>query len=402
VKKKYDIPTNSKKIGFIAYTNDGKYHIITDDWEKIIDKVDKPFMNENYPDYFFIDKTKNLFQKSLKDLFLEFKQGREDILKETDGFIDLYKTPYFSQTAKKVIHYKASSIDEPEDLTAIEAEWIHKSFMGGLLYAKKGEYKDANCIDINSMYSYYMSHEHFFIPVKQGEFTTLDDDYIKKIVPFGIYRCIISTDKQEKALFKFNDYNYYTHYDINNAKELGFDIKLIQDGQANVLLYDSQSRIQGSRAFGEAIKYLYELKQKVKYTKNIMSATWGYMMEKTTKKFIVAENEIPEIDDNYTIQTITKYNDCSKIKVYKSDYIYKSNWARIGAFLTAYCRYNLRKIITSNNINFDNIIRIHTDSITTINEPLRKDLLGNDIGKFKIEKQGDCIVNNVNDVKWDN
>jgi hypothetical protein len=401
VKKKYDVPTNTKKIGFIAFSTDNQYDVITEDFEIKVSKSEKQFLNEKYPDYFFIDKTKYLFKKSLKELFFEFKQGRNDIFEETEGFIDLNKTPYFSQTAKKVIHYKSSFVDEPEELTPNEAIWIKKAFMGGLLFAKEGNYKNAVCIDMNSMYSYFMSHEHFFIPVKQGEFKIFDDYYIKKIVPFGIYRCVITTDKKEQSLFKFNVDNYYTHYDITNAMQLGFDVKLIQDGQANALLYDSQSRIQGSRAFGEAIKYLYELKQKVKYTKNIMSATWGFMMEKTTKKFVVSDETDIEIPDTYTIETISKYNDCMKIKAMKDEQVYKSNWARIGAFLTAYCRYSLRKVVSDNNINIENIIRIHTDSITMINEPIRNELLGYELGQFKIEKQGNCEVHNVNEVIWD-
>lgn len=405
-KKKYEVMTNSKKIGFYELVENGDYHLITDDFNKTIKHSEKHYLNKDYPEYMFLNKTKITSKKTLEQAFEEFKKGREDLFKETDGFIDLYKTPYFSQVAKRIIHYKCEFVNEPEELTTLESDWIYKCFRGALLYTKEGNYKDATCIDINSMYPYYMSHEKFLIPVKQGEFKTFENYYLKGIILFGIYRCKITTEKKEKHLFRFNELNYYTHYDINNARELGFDIEFIFDGQPNALIYSSEKRIFGSRAFGPAINYLFELKQKVKYTKNILSATWGFMMEKTMKKAIIPNDNnldvLPIINDNFKIETIAYYNDCSKIEMFEKNNIYKSNWARIGPFLTAYCRYNLRRIITENNIKFENIIRIHTDSITTINTPINNNLIGDNIGQFKIEKQGDCEILNIRDIKWSN
>ena len=100
-----------------------------------------------------------------------------------------------------------------------------------------------------------------------------------------------------------------------------------------------------------------------------------------------------------SIIDIHKYDDC--IKVISVDYekYFKTNYARVGTFLTSFCRLNLAKTILSTVKDITNVKRIHTDSFTTINEEY-KHLLGSEIGKFKIEHSGDCIIKNVNDIKW--
>jgi hypothetical protein len=277
-----------------------------------------------------------------------------------------------------------------------------KSSQGALIYSDDGEYKDAVCIDQNSMYAYYMSNDKFLIPTGQGEIKTLSDDEFNafKFYPVGIYRCAIaSTNQAFNRLFRFNKNNCYTHNDLTLAKLLKFDIKIIVDSGANCMIYDSKNRIQGSKMYGSTIDYLYKIKKETNdpYAKKIISSLWGACGEILKYKTSVKYSEECCVDK--AIIDIHKYDD--GLKVITTDYekYYKTNYARLGTFLTSFCRLNIAKTILSTVKEITNVIRIHTDSFTVINEEY-KHLLGSEIGKFKIEHSGDCIIRNVNNIEW--
>ncbi len=64
-----------------------------------------------------------------------------------------------------------------------------------------------------------------------------------KYFEFGIYRVKIYGDYRHFPLNK----EYYVHYDLERARELGYKIKLIEDGDANFLSYAGPNmRVNGT------------------------------------------------------------------------------------------------------------------------------------------------------------
>ena len=125
------------------------------------------------------------------------------------------------------------------------------------------------------------------------------------------------------------------------------------------------------------------------------------MCEKNYKKIVVS-NGVEEVilDDSEQITTILKYDDCVKVKVITKNKIFKTDYARVGAFLTSYCRYKMQQMIID-NFDLKNVVRVHTDGVVVLQpNKIKQEYLGSEIGRFKIEKEGDCIVANVNDVFW--
>ena len=231
----------------------------------------------------------------------------------------------------------------------------------------------------------------------------VEQEYISKFAPFGIYRCIIFKDLNniKNKLFRFNPSNKYTHHDINNAIKLGFKVEIIQDGEVNHLNYDGESRIAGDKLFKPIIDYLFTLKKKCPYVKKLISCLWGTCMERNYNKTIIDNNaeEDIEIPDGEKIISIERYNEHFKIKSIPFKQLFQSNWARVGCFLTSYVRFKMQEFIVD-NFKLENVIRIHTDGVIVKNEVIKPDYLGVDLGKFKIEKEGNVVINNSVDIKW--
>ena len=413
--KKFTVQLNSKPIAFYEVVDD-TYHVITaeNDWTEKLNS-NGYFLSEKYKNYYFLDmtnKVKTGFNKNgkisktkkvtLKELFDEFMSAREILHKETKGEIDLFRTPMTKHAVQRLFHNMTKSFSEPEPMSQHEQEWHDKAFRGGIIYAEEGEYKDVKCYDQNSQYSHYLSSKAFALPIKAGKFMIVEQDSIKSFASYGIYRCIItSTDETKNKLFRFNSINYYTQHDINNAIKLGFDVKLIQDGEVNHLSYNLESRIAGDKVFSTIIDYLFKLKQKCPYVKKLISALWGTCMERNYNKIVVSNDteEIIDIPDSHKIITIENYSDCEKIKTVPYKKLFKTNWARVGAFLTSYVRLKMQETITA-NFELENVIRIHTDGVIVKNQDIKPDYLGVEIGKFKIEKSGDVVIKNSVNIEW--
>ena len=106
------------------------------------------------------------------------------------------------------------------------------------------------------------------------------------------------------------------------------------------------------------------------------------------------------IPENSKLLTIHKTKTGVNASYLKNDNIFKSDFARVGPFLTSYCRTKISEIITK-NFKVENIVRIHTDGFIVVNETIPKELLSLEIGKFKIEHEGKCKINNTNNILWE-
>jgi hypothetical protein len=349
-------------------------------------------------DYRFV-KSRDM-TKSVRDDYDDFCKDREVLLKESNGKIDMFKTPNPKDAVLLAISYQTMTMDT-EPLTKQESIWTKEASGGGIKYAKKGKYKNVKSVDQNGMYSYYLGESPFTFPVKQGEFMTVDNDYIKDFAPVGVYRCIIeSTDEENDKFFTYNRYNKYTQNSINHAYELGFKVTMIQDGEANALIYGAKTRIQSKQLFNKLVQELQQLKKKTKipFVKEMMSRLWGSLSE-NHKNVLIVRDEEQNIDDADILSIQTNKNHL-RVKYRKyGDPIYIHNYARIAPFLTSYTNLKFSQFMRENIKDTSKIYRINTDSfITDIDNEINN--IGGELGQFKLEKSGNCKIKHVYKVKW--
>jgi len=318
-------------------------------------------------------------------------------LKElTCGKIDLSKCGYRPiNQAMKCLHNALLPFAEAQPLTKSEEDWIYDSFKGGLIFTDNSHIENAYDYDKNSAYPSMMCSSAFSFPINQGKFVHLTEfgDFVK----YGIYHAEIlkSSNELTNRLFVFNSKNKYTHYDIQCAQKLGLSVRLIQDNEANALLY-SEGRLTGSEAFGGVIDQLYKLKKESKLAKAIINCLWGGMCQKKKIKKTTYDGDVVLNDDKVKLISIIPYGDVEKVTYVKRSKLYKHNYARIGTFLTALGRYKLAMDILPNN---SHVHRAHTDSILAsipLNLPI-----GTEIGEWKLVKSGQCQVGACNrPVEW--
>eukprot|EP01040_Poterioochromonas_malhamensis_P009127 gene9127-9898_t len=281
------------------YNGKESKNMLIDEFMEIRFKREKLFIKAESQDD-DLHETRNSF---LKDA---------DLLKqETKGFVNLYKYESIATGSYELWRQLSKNITEPEKLSNIEAEWIDKSFSGGLHYAERDFEGKAYCYDMNSMYLHYMSMLNFSIPMKQGEFQYISREEFHKLeyYQYGIYKCKIT---EPHKLFKINKNGYYTHYDLQLCKELKIKVEIVDNDQANCLIYE-KDRINGNKMFESFAKRMYEYKKDGLPVKMLISRLWGYMCKKRRKHFtgdVTNRIEINDpdvfIDDIYEIDGITK------------------------------------------------------------------------------------------------
>lgn len=340
----------------------------------------------------------------LEDLPLEKKDFIEDYhlfleecekLKElTHGKIDLAKSGYkVSNEALKCVHFSLLSFNEPQEMSLLEQEWYYRCFKGGLIFCDNNKTIDyAYSYDKKSAYPCILSSDHFTFPVKEGEFKLIHE--LPDVLNYGIYRCIIkpSGDEHLDKLFRFNTKNYYTHYDIQLARTLKLEIKLIQDEQANALVY-VKDRGNGSMYFRQIVHSLYDLKTQSKLAKRILNAIWGALCQRNKIK-ITTKNEVNLSNGQLLIEIKPIGNNRHKISYLNNGKFFKHKYARLGCFLTSAVRKHMADIIYPVR---EHVFKCHTDSILSDiklhdNLQIKNFLLGDRLGDFKLEKEGKCHI----------
>ncbi len=160
----------------------------------------------------------------MKDTYNNFIKLADELKKETDGQINLYKTGNLRRTALDLF-YKFHKTLEIEEIQQEEALWIQKSTIRPIIFAKKFEGK-GYLYDFKSMYPFIQSNPKMLFLIKKGEFFNISNEEFqqKEYLQYGIYKVEITTiqDNKYNKIFKFNkSNNYYTHFDINQARKYG-------------------------------------------------------------------------------------------------------------------------------------------------------------------------------------
>ena len=339
--------------------------------------------------------------KSNEDLIKEYNQYISDVqllYDATNGSIDMKKYGYsINQTAKILVYQHFKTLPEPEPISQLESIWILNTFKGGLMYGENISIENGMEYDINSAYPYYMVQPNIDFPMKEGIFNQID--VLPEILSYGIYRVKIeaSNNKHIDKLFRFNHLHYYTHFDIKMAKKLGLNITLINDGEANCLLYQ-QGRLKGCSMFKNLMDYLFDLKrQKIPFAKEIINVIWGMLCERRKCYRITRPDGDKEIHiDDAVVLGIIPTATGHRISYMKNDRpVFVHNYARLGVFLTSRVRLALGEVMYPHK---ENIYRFHTDGFITDKE-IPEINVGESIGQYKL-KQGKCMIKNCMTVKW--
>ena len=320
-------------------------------------------------DYILVSKSDDKFNKTFEEDYEDFIRDANILLEKSNGLINMYKTGNDKITALNLFDWMTKHIN-PESILQAEADWISKAAIGALIFAEPYEGKGYE-YDVKSQYPSIQKSGMLF-PVKGGEYLrleTLPDNFYK----YGIYRATItkSEDQNINKLFRFNNDNYYTHFDLTTAKLLNLQINLIMDDQPNFLHYSRDKCLTGNEIFGPYINLLFELKQLklTDRTKSILNILWGALCEKKLVKNTINSDdedyEIPEF--NKLVSIVRTKNDSYYFKHQDTRKQYKSPFARILPFIVSKGRANISKILEPYK---QDVVKIHTDGFIVNKEPI--------------------------------
>ena len=343
--------------------------------------------------YMFIKK--NYRDNDLK--YLSLRKQCKFITKEaiklkdlTDGEINLFRTGSVAKTSLQLF-YDLCKPKEPEAIEPYEVDILEKG-QGALIWGKQYN-GTAYKYDVVSEYPSLMASAQHKYPIGKGmlkTFTRKEFDELK-FFSFGMYHAIVNNP--DYRLFKVNNNNWYTHTDLNYAKnKLNLTITVIEDDEPNALLYDSSKLISGDKLFGEFISYLFKLKKDHKECKKYLNALWGVLTK--TDICTVTDNKIFEGKEIFSITP----DDNGKLSfdTYIKTKFYENNFARIKPFILSYGRIKISNIILT---NLDSVVRVHTDGIICKN-PITNVKMGSDLGDLKYEGSAICNVFNANNYYW--
>lgn len=401
------------------YCYDGKEHkYITKEQYKEIKSLKTPYMlipkgrrdvklNENKKD------KRKYIDKTLKELYDEFIKDSKKLFELSNGKIDMRQSGQDTLTA---INYAFQLLNEnkiyAEQINFDEFEFIENCSHGPLTFSEnyKGElYK----YDINSCYPSLYSSPYLLIPVQKGKLLKIDKKEFNemKYFKFGIYRVIISypdNNKKWKKLFKLNDNNYYTHYDLTYAKKLNLNIELIEDEKNNLLMYTRNQCKTASECFKTYVDTIYKIRKSNPDIKNrcktLLNCLWGALCQKQKFKISIRfdAQETTEIFESREVISHTMFSDRFEVVTVRKEKPYLTNWARMKPFLLSKARIKISEYIEPYQ---ENVYRCHTDSIISNiklhnNPELKNNLeISDKLGKMKFEGYcQDAEIINVNQV----
>jgi hypothetical protein len=366
------------------------------------------------PEYSFIQvrKKKDRNLETVEEAFYRFNEERNALLEKSKKFglpMDINMCGGSEKVMALWLFERCSqAIPANEPLDPQEAHWISDTMRGGLIWANNEWKGYGRQYDFTSMYPYLL--QKYFFPVKKGKFRILQDyRYDNRginMAYYGIFRAEVEYSADVTNVFSYSKKNKYTHYDLNNARALGLNYSLIQDGFPNALVYDTKAIFPGSVMFGAIIDLLFQIKCEGgpagQIAKRIINIIWGalsqrsYTYEPESETFNIPEGAI-----------VKEYQPIGYKKVlFKLSYpdkIFKGEYPRIAPFLTSMARETVSKAIQPYK---NQVRRVHTDGFILEEDPNQLPLITcpdnapKTLGALKYEKEGECYVKNANQVAW--
>ena len=349
--------------------------------------------------YEYFDKYKFInIKKSKLPLGKEFENynfENEQIFKMSKGIVNMKNYINVKGAALDLFVSMSQDTRLPSEIDQIESEFILNSYGSGLVDSFPGKYDNCYQYDQNSQYASALIKIMF--PMSCGKYEKINDFPVgtSGFVKYGFYRCKITVGNK-RTLFYENKNDYYTHYDIMSAQLQNMSICLIQDDQPNALLYDDLE--YGSKMFTKFVNFLYDLKtKKCILAKKLLVTLPGALNEKNIKTIYVGDKEI-DINHKKIHSLYPLGEEKYVLKEIPNNKYFLTNYARMGPFLTSYCRYNMAKLL---NDNVKSIVRIHTDGFISL-KPLDFIPIGPELGKFKLEQENKTVnIKNKIVVKWE-
>lgn len=381
--------TEKKIIMYDGNMVDGKY-IVYDGKKikKMLEETKKDVRKNPYNYSFILIRKDKRSRKSMQDEYKDFIEIADELKKETNGKINMYKTGMFANTAKcllgSIIKYS------PECISSCEIPFLNDSGNGLRIgEAYKGPlYK----YDFSSFYPTVYSSPYTLFPIKKGKLFHISDDELKNMehVSIGLYFVRVWPSKKTNIdkCFWFNPVHKYSHYEINYARELGLEMEMIEK-EYNCILYNREDCVTGSQMFGEYFNYLYELKERgVRGAKNLLNCIWGALGQKNCIKYIhdSQKNGVYECGQDYDLISCIPLNESmTKFSIEKCplDKYYETNYARVLPFIVGKAR-----VVMGRNIqpHAAHVKYCHTDSIVST----KKLDINTGRGKWKIKYEGYC------------
>ena len=327
--------------------------------------------------------------RPLQEYYNDYIAMAQEIKGSTNGEINMFQTGDIKKTALNLFYRfikDKNVVCEP--ITAEEAKWINNASTGALIMATPFE---GQCYgyDVHSYYPSIVYEKSFFIPIKQGTFTTLTyDKPLTSNCQFGIYRCTI-TGNINKFLFRQNPKNYYTSIDINRAIKLGYEVKYIIDNEPNALVYKKDHYIKGYDIFSDYIDFVFELKKSsVSGAKLLLNILLGALVKSKSFEVDISKDGI---QDNSIIQAMhPNHNDTGvEVKMTKEYKQFECNFARLKPFLYAKGREKTGRLYEH---QIDDVVRVNCDGFI-MKSPLTKTKLGNHLGELGEDKKYTCRLN---------
>lgn len=365
------------------------------------------------------DKTENEIYEylcnTLQEERTELINSYNEMFNVTNGEVNLYKYRNIKFCALEMLRMKSKQCQYPEEIEKREAEWINESYMGGFQFYRECENIQATCSDINSSYPNIMQR-NFNIPMTKPNFIHYTHE--TKFFKDGVYRCRIinNTNKTNDELrYKINinhKRTKFNHIYLNTCIEMGLTIEMINDNEHNAMVYDTTKNIKCCDLFGKYVEYFYDLKKRgVKSSKLFLNILYGALSQKNRSYKKAKPNKIINIDTTkheienmyFDFKHLDNEHKISSLNIdyIKKEHYYTLPYARISTIISA----NSYKLLVQqiNKISCpEDILRIHTDSITLKNYDNHKDKFkySTNLGEWKLEKQGLLTVRNLNDFEW--
>ena len=377
--KKIAFYTNIKNKDVTLY-NGSEYDEITE--QEKIDILKKPYSC----DFILVKYDGKNIEKDYKDYIDEIE--RIKIL--TNGKINMYQTGTYSNTAICLFN----SMNKIKSIAVNKYEIPFLENGGGVRYAKAYVGK-AYKYDICSCYPAIMKSKTFKVPINKGTLTSISTETInkKRYLQYGIYNVSITCDDRLK--FTTQSSNMYSHIEVNYAKQLNLTIESIGEH----LIFNSDDLVTGYSIFNEFVTYMFDMKKKDKVFKKILNTLWGGLTAKSggirTVNMLYSEIDTRQ-NQILKMSPINDNNNMCEVTIKYPVLFYKSNYARLNAFILGTARVNMHK--TFDKIGYDTVLFSHTDSIIT-NKRIQYDMLkfGDDLGMWKFEGVSqNCKVVNMN------
>jgi hypothetical protein len=284
----------------------------------------------------YAKKDKNGEKIDIKTSYCIFMKNADTLKNLTKGKYDLSRSMFkTTELIRKKISVSLKGFEVPDMLTEFEQHWVYHTDCNAIIFSMACELENGYAYDKRSCYPSVMCDKTFSFPVKVGVFSLLEK--LPEPLNYGIYRIEISKsgDELTDRWFSFNINNYYTHYHIETAKILNLKMELIQDGQANALLY-KKNRASGSVYFSGIVNELYNLKSQSPLAKELLSSLWGVLCKKNIIKRNSIKKKIVLTDELLVgIQPIDGNGENINVEYMKKNNYYKYEYARIGVFLTS-------------------------------------------------------------------